>query len=120
VRLVEAYAGSRLVKAAFWAAILFALVMALIPHPPEVHVTDFDKVEHGTAFAVLGVLGSVAYPRLSPLRLVIGLSLYGALIEILQGTAFIHRDRDPLDWVTDTVACAVVIYLVHRLGMRRR
>ncbi|HET8534001.1 MAG TPA: hypothetical protein VFL74_00465 [Sphingomicrobium sp.] len=94
----------------FWAAALFALVMALIPRPPPVPGHPSDKVLHVIAFATLGMLGSVAYPRLTALRLVAGLSLFGALIEILQGTALIHRDRDVLDWVADTIACSLVIF----------
>ena len=40
--------------AAFWAAALFTLVMALIPKPPAVPVGYGDKIEHAVAFATLG------------------------------------------------------------------
>ena len=116
---LDRFRGSPLTKAAFWAAALFALVMALIPHPPEVHVTDFDKVEHSVAFGVLGILAAIGYPRLSTLRLIAVLSGYGAVIELLQGTAFIHRDADPLDWVTDTIACAIVIIVLRSRAPER-
>ena len=99
----------------FWAAALLALVMALIPRPPPVPGHPSDKLLHAAAFATLGCLASFGYPRAGALRLVAGLSLFGGLIEILQGTAFIHRDRDVLDWVADTIACGVVV-----LGLRWR
>ena len=120
MRPVEDYSGGRLVRLLFWAAALFALVMALLPPEPG---TSFlpDKVQHALAFGVLGLLGTYAYPRLSWLWLVAGLSIFGALIELAQGTSFINRDCDPLDWLTDTVACVVVVLAMRwwRRGKRR-
>jgi VanZ family protein len=119
VRIVDNYAGGRLVRLLFWAAALFALVMALLPPEPGTSLIP-DKVQHAIAFGVLGLLGSYAYPRLSALWLILGLSLFGALIEVVQGTSFIHRDRDPLDWLTDTAACLIVVLVVYwrRRGSR--
>lgn len=104
----------------FWAAALFALVMALLPHPPHVPGEPSDKVEHMAAFAVLGLLGSIAYRRLSALQLVIALSGFGALIEVLQAIPSLHRDSDPLDWIADTVACLVVVLAVRWWSARSR
>jgi VanZ family protein len=87
--------------------------MAVIPHPPEVPGNLSDKIQHAAAFATLGILGRFAYPRVSALRLVAGLSVFGALIEIAQSLPIVHRDSDPLDWIADTVACAIVL-----LGIR--
>jgi VanZ family protein len=109
VNLIERYSGGSLVRALFWAAALFALVMALIPHPPELPGNPSDKIQHALAFGTLGLLGAIAYPRLSTLRLIIALSLFGAFIEVAQAIPVLHRDSDVLDWLTDTVACAVVL-----------
>lgn len=100
------------IKALFWALALFALVMALIPHPPELPGSPSDKVQHAIAFVTLAVVGSLAYPRLHPLRLVLALSLFGAFIEVAQAIPVLHRDSDPLDWLTDTLACGAAILLV--------
>lgn len=100
----------------FWAAALFALSMALIPHPPRLPGTD--KLQHMAAFATLGVLGSFAYRRVSALWLLAGLSLFGALIEVAQAIPALHRDSDPLDWVADTVAAGVVLLIVRWLRNR--
>lgn len=99
-------------KALFWLLALFALFMALIPHPPELPGNPSDKFQHALAFTTLAVVGSIAYPRLSPLRLIFALSLFGAFIEVAQAIPVLHRDSDPLDWITDTVACAAAILLV--------
>ena len=117
---IENHSGGRLVQAAFWAAAIFTLVMALIPHVPEPPVGYGDKIEHAVAFATLGVLGSFAYPRLSAVRLIVALSLFGAFIELAQATPLIHRDCDPLDWVADTLACVLVVVAIHRWRAARR
>lgn len=101
--------GGGFLKALFWAAALFALVMALLPNPPEVPGNPPDKVQHMAAFAALGLLGFYAFPQLSSLLLIVGLSLFGAFIEIAQAIPVVHRDSDPLDWIADTIACLAII-----------
>ena len=110
--------GLVLLRLLFWAAALFAFVMAVLPHPPQVPAND--KVQHMAAFATLGLLGSFAYPRLSTLRLLIGLSLFGALIEVVQAIPELHRDSDPLDWLADTIACAIVLLAIRWWRAHRR
>jgi len=75
LRLIE-WRASRSARATFWAAACFAFVMAIIPHPPQVPGEPNDKVQHIVAFATLSVLGSFAYPRMTLVRLLIGLSLF--------------------------------------------
>jgi di/tricarboxylate transporter len=106
---LDRFRGTALTRALFWAAALFALVMALLPHPPPVPGNPSDKVQHVTAFAVLALLGRFAFPRLTTLRLIIALSLFGAFIEVAQAIPVLHRDSDPLDWVADTLACGIVL-----------
>jgi hypothetical protein len=103
---------------AFWAAATIALVMALVPHPPQLPGEPSDKIQHIAAFLVLGALGSLAYPRTKPLYLGAGLSLFGAMIEVLQLIPALHRDGDPLDWVADTAAVALIITLLRRFIAR--
>jgi hypothetical protein len=109
-----------LAQAAFWAGALFALVMALLPHPPHVPLEPSDKIQHAIAFATLGLLGGLGYPRLSAVKLIGALSLYGAGIEVLQAIPVLHRDSDPLDWLADTLACAVMVIAVRAWISRRR
>jgi hypothetical protein len=120
VKFVDTWSGRYIVKAAFWAAALFALVMALLPHPPHVPLDPSDKIQHAIAFATLGLLASLGYPRLGTVSLIGGLSFYGALIEVLQAIPALHRDSDPLDWLTDTIACAVIVIAFRWWAGRRR
>jgi hypothetical protein len=108
-----------IIRVLFWAAGLFAFVMAVLPHPPEIPGHPSDKVQHMAAFAVLGLLGSFAFPRRT-LPLLAGLSFFGALIEVAQEIPMLHRDSDPMDWLADTIACAVVILAVHLWTERKR
>jgi len=88
--------------------------MAVLPQPPELPGHPNDKVEHILAFAALSLLGNFAYPKVLFVRLLVGLSLFGALIEVVQGIPALHRDSDPLDWLADTVAVLVVLLLLRR------
>ena len=99
----------------FWAAALFAFVMAVLPHPPRLPGNPSDKVQHVIAFATLGLLGGFAYPRAQAVRLAVGLSLFGALIELVQAIPALNRDSDVIDWIADTAASAIALVAVRRL-----
>ena len=96
----------------FWAAVLFTLVMALLPRPPKLPGNPSDKVQHAVAFAVLGLLAAWAYPGASPLLLIAALSVFGLLIELFHLLPALGRDSDVVDWLVDTVACGLVIGIV--------
>jgi VanZ family protein len=96
----------------FWAAIIFTFVMAVLPRPPKLPGAPSDKIQHAVAFATLGLLAVWAYPGTSPLLLVVLLSLFGALIELIHTIPAFQRDSDLLDWLVDTVACGLVITFV--------
>jgi hypothetical protein len=110
--------GGRAVRALFFAAALFAFVMAVLPHPPGLPLQPSDKIQHVTAFAVLGALGARAFPATAIWALAVRLSLFGALIELTQAIPALHRDSDALDWLADTIACGVVLLWV--AWVRRR
>lgn len=99
----------RLLKAAFWAALGFALVMALLPRPPQLPGAPSDKLQHVIAFAVLAGLAAAAYPRVGLGRIGAMLAAFGALIELLQLIPALHRDGSVADWIADAVAIAVVL-----------
>lgn len=113
--------GILILRFAFWAAATIALVMALLPHPPRLPGEPSDKVQHIAAFLSLGALGSFAYPKIKPFYLGAALSVFGAAIELLQLIPALHRDSDPVDWMADTAAAALIIILLRRWvsGARR-
>jgi hypothetical protein len=102
---------TRLLRLAFWAALLFTFVMATLPHPPQLPGAPTDKVQHILAFAVLTGLAVAGWPAASRLRLFLGLSGFGVLIELVQAIPALHRSSDWRDWIADTAAILVVLAL---------
>jgi hypothetical protein len=43
------------------------------------------------------------------MRLLGILSAFGAIIEVLQAIPALNRDSDPIDWLADTAAAALVL-----------
>lgn len=100
---------TRLYRATFWAALVFVFVMALLPQPPQLPGIPSDKVQHVAAFATLAALGAAAYRSTSLMRFLVSLSALGAVIELLQAIPALNRDSDPVDWIADTGAAALVL-----------
>ncbi|MGZ3255278.1 MAG: hypothetical protein ACXU68_00735 [Croceibacterium sp.] len=92
----------RLLRFAFWAAVLIAFTMAVLPHPPQVPV--WDKLQHMAAFFVITVLGRAAYHEVSRKILLPALIGFGGLIELVQMVPALHRDSDWHDLLADIVA----------------
>ena len=118
--MLRALLEPRITKPLFWAAALFAFVMAVMPHPPHFQHEPGDKIQHITAFATLAFLGFYAFPGLKWWKFLLGLSLFGAAIEFIQAVPVLHRDSDVLDWLADTLAAASVLGLMNWLLPRDR
>lgn len=103
----------------FLAALLFTLVMAWLPHPPSVPGNPNDKIQHIAAFACLSLLGAMAFPAFPLARLGERLSFLGAIIEVVQAIPALHRDCDIRDWIADTLAVIVALFVVGALRRSR-
>ncbi|MBA3668766.1 MAG: hypothetical protein H0W71_01665 [Sphingomonas sp.] len=108
----------RFYRAGFWAALVFVIVMALLPQPPQLPGTS-DKVQHVAAFATLAALGAAAFRSTSLIRLFASLLALGAVIEFLQAIPALNRDSDPVDWIADIIAAAVVLIAVWWLRSKK-
>lgn len=107
----------RLLRLAFWAAVLFAFTMAVLPHPPDPHV--WDKLQHITAFFAITVLGRAAYHEVSRKILLPALIGFGGLIELVQMVPALHRDGDWHDLLADSVAVIAALAIVSLLEQFR-
>lgn len=99
---------------AFWLCLLVVLALALMRPSHYMPTTGWDKANHALAFAVLTILGALAYPRRLA-RLLIGLLAYGVLIEVLQSFTS-YRTSDVHDVFADCVGL-VIGWQVSRLAL---
>jgi VanZ family protein len=100
----------RLCKALFWAALIFACVMAVLPKPPQTPIDKLgDKFAHMLAFATLGGLAMGAFGREARWRIVERLAFLGAVIEVVQSIPALHRTCDIRDWLADLLAVVVAV-----------
>lgn len=101
----------------FWCALLGAVILAIIPRPPELPTDVFgDKFNHILAFTVMAALAAFGWPRAGRLRIIERLSFLGALIEVVQSIPALHRDCDIRDWIADTLAVVVVTLIASWLA----
>jgi VanZ family protein len=108
----------RLFTFAFWAAAMFAYVVAVLPDADAPSFSSSDKVEHMVAFFTLAILARLAHPRWSFLALAALLGAFGAFIEFSQMIPAIHRDASLWDWYADMAAVGAGL-LVAGLATRR-
>ncbi|MDD5334879.1 MAG: VanZ family protein [Rhodoferax sp.] len=85
----------------FFVCALVVMVLALMPSPPPMITTGWDKSNHLLAFGVLAWLGCKAFPQHLAFTL-LSLLAYGALIEILQSFTP-TRSAEWLDLLADAV-----------------
>ena len=97
----------RLFVLAFWGALLFAYVDAIVPGHDAISLSVWDKVNHMAAFFTITFLARAAYPRIPIFRLFVMMAVFGAFIELSQAIPFIHRDAEWDDWFADMVATLV-------------
>jgi VanZ family protein len=99
-----------------WVLAAFITLSCLEPprYVPNLHL--WDKFEHAAAFFGLTFwFGGLVRRRAYPL-LVLWMLLFGAAIEVAQGTMGLGRDADVRDWFADSVGIALAITLVY-LGL---
>ena len=98
-----------LARCAFFAALIFTFYSAVIPPGHAVQLVPWDKAEHFIAFYALTGLAAAAFPAGRLWVIAVVLSLFGALIEFVQGLPIVNRDRDFWDWVADSIAIAAAL-----------
>jgi len=99
----------RLFVIAFWGALLFAYVDAILPGKDAINLSVWDKLNHMIAFFTITFLARAAYPRIPIFRLFVMMAAFGAFIELSQAIPFIHRDAEWDDWFADMVATLVAL-----------
>jgi len=99
----------RLFVIAFWGALLFAYIDAIIPGKDAISLSAWDKLNHMIAFFTITFLARAAYPRVPVFRLFLMMASFGAFIELSQAIPVIHRDAEWDDWFADMIATLVAL-----------
>ena len=99
MKIFEAVKRKAMWEVTFGLVLLAVLVLSLLPPSPYAPSTGWDKTNHVLAFSVLAYLGCKVYPN-RVMVLLIGLLVYGGLIEILQSYTP-HRLGDWYDMLAD-------------------
>lgn len=105
---------------AFVTCVVTILVLALMPAPPTMISTGWDKSNHLLAFGTLTWLALHAFPQRLKSAL-LGLLAYGALIEILQFFTD-TRSAEWLDLLADSVGILLgwgMVKLWHKMSSLR-
>ena len=97
--------------ALFSAACLTVAALALGP-PPSGLAPGQDKLLHFAAFAVLTILGALAFYRISVWAPAVGLLAGGIAIELLQGIPGINRSMSLADVMADAAGIAAGLVIV--------
>lgn len=93
------------------------LVLALLPVPSAMALSVSDKIVHAVTFLVLMLwFGGIFEPRAAPF-LVVTLTVYGLLIEVLQSLTLTRRG-DFMDLLAD-VAGIMLGWLLSAAGLSR-
>ena len=95
----------------FVLAMAMVSILALLPREIAVHLSSSDKIDHFAAFAVLMMLGQLAFRARFHIALGLGLIGFGALIELLQAVPGLNRSPDLLDWLVEIAAVLMVGFL---------
>lgn len=104
----------------FAIALVGAVTLALLPHPPDVALQVSDKAKHMAAFGVLTLLALLGWPATPRLRIAERLSFVGALIEVFQSIPALHRDCDVMDWLADSYVILGVVLVTAIIAGRER
>jgi hypothetical protein len=102
----------RLIQVLFVVAVVTCFLAAVAPPSVAPSFMPWDKAQHFTAFFILTGLGVAALPRVNPIPIGIALSVFRALIEVVQAIPAVHRDGDVYDWLADSVGIIAVLAAV--------
>lgn len=84
----------------------------LMPNPPQIsNIPNFDKLEHGFAFLLMSLWFGALF-RNHHWLVLLALSLFGALTEVMQATLTYVRGGEVMDWLADTLGVVLGLLLL--------
>lgn len=93
------------------ALLVFITIQSLGPSHGSISVHHADKYAHALAYCCLGLAALPAFPRIWPSVIWVVLTMYGILIEVLQGAMGMGRKADILDAIANSTGALIAILL---------
>ena len=102
----------RIMPLLFWSLMILTTVLMLIELKPHASgMLYVDKIQHALVFMLLTLSGLLAYAH-KKWFVLSGLTLFGIVIELLQGMYTLTRQASVADWIADVVGIILMISLI--------
>ena len=107
----------RLMPYFFWTLVAIVGMFMLVElAPKEDGLKYLDKIQHALVFLILSISGHLAFKQ-KMWAITLGLTIFGAIIEVLQTTLTITRTGDIYDWLADIAGILIglmIIFVYHQ------
>ncbi len=102
----------RIMPYIFWTLVIIVSMLMLVEHAPKENpIKHLDKIQHALVFLTISVAGCLAFKNHTSL-IVTGLTIFGAVIEVLQATFTTTRTGDVKDWLADIAGILIGLMIV--------
>lgn len=102
----------RIMPYIFWTLVIIVSMLMLVEHAPKENpIKHLDKIQHALVFLTISVAGCLAFKNHTSL-IVTGLTIFGAVIEVLQATFTTTRTGDMKDWLADIAGILIGLMIV--------
>lgn len=102
----------RIMPYIFWTLVTIVSMLMLVElAPKENPIKHLDKIQHVLVFLTISVAGCLAFKHQISL-IIVGLTIFGAVIEVLQATLTTTRTGDVKDWLADIAGILIGLMIV--------
>lgn len=102
----------RIMPYIFWTLVIIVSMLMLVEHAPKENpIKHLDKIQHALVFLTISVAGCLAFKNHTS-QIVTGLTIFGAVIEVLQATFTTTRTGDVRDWLADIAGILIGLMIV--------
>ena len=102
----------RLMPYFFWTLVAIVGMFMLVELAPKENGLKYlDKIQHALIFLILSISGYLAFKQ-KMWAITLGLTIFGAIIEVLQATLTVTRTGDVYDWLADIAGLLIGIMII--------
>jgi VanZ family protein len=102
----------RLMPYFFWTLVAIVSMFMLVELAPKENGLKYlDKIQHTLIFLILSISGYLAFKQ-KIWGITLGLTIFGAIIEVLQATFTTTRTGDVYDWLADIAGILISLMII--------